>query len=76
MFAIGCTNKANEDTKDIEDQILTLNISTSSDESLIATEGNSGIRYQISNSQVNIRDDKGNSLSWNELKDAKIIEIH
>lgn len=76
IFAIGCTNKANVDTKDIEDQILTLNISTSSYESLIATEDNSGIKYQISNFQVNITDDKGNSLSWNELKDAKVIEVH
>ena len=76
IFVIGCTNNVSLDSKDIEDQILTLNVSSSSDENLIATEGNSGIKYQISDSQLNITDDKGNPLSWNELKDAKVIEVH
>lgn len=77
ILALGCTkdNKASLDTKDMKYQVLTLNVSSASDDSIIATEGNDN-KYQISNSQLDITDDKGNHLSWKELKDAKVIEVH
>jgi hypothetical protein len=69
-------NNGSLDSKDIKNQILALNVSLSSEENLIATEDNSGIKYKISNSQLNITDDKENPLLWNELKDVKLIEVH
>ena len=59
-----------------ENPILTLNVISYSNKSLIATDNNSGIKYQIFNSQSTITDNKGNILSWNGLKDAKVIEVH
>ena len=68
-FTIGCTNLNNKD------EIIVLNVISYSDESIIAT-GNNNEKYEISNSELTITDNKDNSLSWDKLKDANVIEVH
>ena len=77
VLALGCTKDSNEDlnAKVMENQMMRLNVFSASDNAIIATEEN-GNKYKISNSQLNITDDKGNILSWNDLKDAKAIEVN
>lgn len=69
IFTIGCTNLNNND------HIIVLNIVSYSDENIIA-KGDNNEQYEISNSQLTITDNKDNSLSWDNLKDANAIEVH
>lgn len=78
ILSLGCTSKedkADLDAKAVEDNAITLNVTSTSDTDIIAANYY-GEKYQISNNKLNIEDNKGDSLSWNELKDAKVIEVH
>ena len=69
IFTIGCTNLNNKD------EIIVLNVISYSDKNIVAT-GNNNEKYEISNSELTITDNKDNSLSWDKLKDANVIEVH
>jgi acetylglutamate kinase len=76
MFVIGCSANTSKDVENEENRTIRLNVIESSDERIIATEDSTDIRYQISNSNIKITDNNDNLLSWDELKNAKIIEVY
>lgn len=76
MFVIGCSANTSKDVEKEGNRTIRLNVIESSDERIIATEDSTDIRYQISNSNIKITDNNDNLLSWDELKNAKIIEVY
>ncbi|WP_143318383.1 hypothetical protein [Clostridium sp. HBUAS56017] len=77
VFLIGCSDNTGKDTQKKENSIMRLNVIEASDTGITAAEENKiDLKYNIPNSQIEITDTNDNSLSWNELKNAKVIEVH
>lgn len=71
IFVLGCSKTLTSDNN-----ILKLDILESSDERIIATDKDSDINYEIPNSNIEIKDANNKSLSWDELKKAKSIDVY
>jgi hypothetical protein len=74
LFLIGCSNNS---SKDVKNSIKRLNVIESSDIEITGTDENDTTsRYDVPNSDFEITDNSDNPLSWDELKNAKVIEVH
>lgn len=76
IFTIGCSRNTEIDS---ENTIIKLTVVESSDKGIMTTdENNQSPKYYISNYNSNFKivDIDENPLTWDDLKDAKNIEVH
>lgn len=76
LLLIGCSRNTDKDDINKEEKSIHLKIIKSSHEEIMATEDNSDVKYNITNSKMTITDNKDNPLSWNELKAAKEVKVY
>ncbi|WP_027633159.1 hypothetical protein [Clostridium hydrogeniformans] len=76
LLLIGCSRNTDKDDINKEEKSIHLKIIKSSHEEIMATEDNSDVKYNITNSKMTITDNKDNPLSWNELKASKEVKVY